>query len=162
MKRSGAALGAAHINPWDEARRRRILLADTLTGMPVAIDRGVNFFVRALSNAGARTLFSCEGHPKGFYVLFEAPLELAQLIRTLGFFTVELEGSGPLHPKWSIRLPEVPWTETTRSKRRRLRWAAKAWVRGGLRSATEASTTGELTTSPAITTNRERINHVIA
>lgn len=64
------------------------------------IDPGVNYFVLMLEQLGARTHYSCEGHPNSFYVMFEAPMRLAEKIRACGYFVVELEG----HNKWSIRI----------------------------------------------------------
>lgn len=37
---------------------------------PTDVDPGVKFFVLLLEKLGAETLFSCEGHPFGFYVMF--------------------------------------------------------------------------------------------
>ena len=157
---------SSSLTPWDRWRKRRIVVTDTLTGKPVAIDRGVNLFVLALSNAGAQTRFSCEGHPTGFYVLFEAPLELALRIRWAGFFSVELEGHGPRHPSWSIRTREFPSIpQTALAKCRRLRWAADAWIKAGLSADPELSPTGMAAVSPAIaptTNNPERSEHVFA
>ena len=155
---------SSSLTPWDRWRKRRIVVTDPLTGKPVAIDRGVNFFVQALSNAGAQTRFSCEGHPTGFYVLFEAPLELAMKIRSAGFFSVELEGKGPWHPSWSIQTHEYPSIpKTAMAKCRRLRWAADAWIKAGLSADPELSPTGMAATSPAFaTTTQERSDHVFA
>lgn len=90
------------------------------------LDPGVNFFVLALEAVGAVPRFSCEGHPKGFYVAFEATYELATEIHDGGFFRVEIEGPN----YWSIRLPETtglngPYGDEDRI--RVLRWAATAW-----------------------------------
>lgn len=73
-----------------------------------------------LEQLGATTLFSCEGHPNGFYVLFDAALPLAVKLKRCGYFTVELEGRN----RWSLRINnEID--ETTR--KRILRLAAASW-----------------------------------
>jgi hypothetical protein len=148
-------------NAWDHWRKRRIFLTDTDTGKPVVIDRGVNFFVKALILAGAQTRYSCEGHPKGFYVLFEAPLELAMRIRLAGFFSVELERPGNLNPEWSIRLLEYSFLPLTgKAKCRRLRWAADAWIKAGLKPPVVFC--ADMATLSHAITNQERTHHVLA
>lgn len=73
-----------------------------------------------LEQLGAVTRFSCEGHPNGFYIVFDAPMALAVKLRACGFFAVELEDRN----RWSLRINrEID--ETTR--KRILRWAAEAW-----------------------------------
>lgn len=91
------------------------------------IDRGVNFFILALEELGAQTRFSCEGHPKGFYISFSGPYELVCEIHSAGFFTVEIEGAN----RWSIRkrvaelmLPQY----SEREKLYTLRGATDAWL----------------------------------
>lgn len=64
------------------------------------VDPGVNYFILMLEQLGARTLYSCEGHPNNFYVSFEAPLRVAEKIRECGYFSIELEG----HNAWSLRI----------------------------------------------------------
>lgn len=86
------------------------------------IDPGVNYFVLMLEQLGATPLFSCEGHPHGFYVLFECPQKLAEKIYACGFFTVELEG----HNRWSIRTRIV---DSDADRKKILRWAADTWDR---------------------------------
>lgn len=57
---------------------------------PSEIDRGVNFFVLALEALGAAPRASCEGHPTGFYIVFDAPYALALEIQRIGYMSVEL------------------------------------------------------------------------
>lgn len=111
-------------NIWDVASKlyvyRRPPLTVTQLYSVERIDPGVNFFVLLLEQLGAVPFFSCEGHPNGFYVLFESAQKLAERIHACGFFTVELEG----HNRWSIRMRAV---EDARDRRKVLRWAADAW-----------------------------------
>src|SRR3989344_9508343 len=81
-------------NLWD--RYRGPVLART----DERLDPGVNFFVLILEKLGLPTYFSCEGHPDGFYVTFDAPYKKALRIKQCGFFAVEVEREG----HWSIRI----------------------------------------------------------
>lgn len=61
-----------------------------------------------LEQLGCTTEYSCAGHPTetepgDFYVVFNAPLELARKIQACGFFRVEIERLG----RWSLRA-EIP------------------------------------------------------
>lgn len=110
---------------WDEYCDMRLVRSDSLQLYKDSVlDPGVNYFVLMLEQLGAKTEFSCEGHPDfdqpgSFYVLFYAPLELALKIRACGFFSVELEGPDC----WSIRrvFPDVIQKEGC------LRFAALQW-----------------------------------
>lgn len=86
------------------------------------IDPGVNFFVLALEHLGAKTFYSCEGHPNGFYVYFSASYALAKRIQAAGFFSVEIEPAG-----WAIRL-NAQRNYTQRERDFTLRLAADAWM----------------------------------
>ena len=112
------------LNPWDEARQRTILRLDWRSGQLVPLDRGVNFFVETLERLGATTSYSCEGHPSGFYVVFDCPEETARRIRRCGFFSVEMGNCD----SWVIRMPSGGKPRTERSKRQTLRWASAAWA----------------------------------
>ncbi|HEV2197218.1 MAG TPA: hypothetical protein VGR55_16660 [Candidatus Acidoferrum sp.] len=118
--------------PWDWARGCQLIGVDA-TGVRTEIDRGVNFFILALRHLGATTIFSCEGHPSGFYVVFRSTEKLARRVHSCGYFSVELE-RGP--KMYSLRLRDVDrlaegkrdvvlWTE--KSKARVLQWASAAW-----------------------------------
>lgn len=131
----------ATTNPWDRACRIPLARQQPFPyeGTTARLDRGVNFFITALEAMGAVTLFSCEGHPGGFYILFHAPVMVAETVYALGYFHVQVEGRG----QWSIRMPDIDllksrlrsrgtrsvrlcaWTE--RRKRRFLRTAAGSW-----------------------------------
>ncbi|MBC8737064.1 hypothetical protein F6X40_09610 [Paraburkholderia sp. UCT31] len=115
-------------HPWDRAASSELTRVSGAFGNHETLDTGVNFFVLALEALGARPRFSCEGHPTGFYVAFEAPYELALEIEGAGFFSVEIEGQN----YWSIRKTKTEHVSegyTEAKKVRTLRWAAEAWVR---------------------------------
>ena len=108
---------------------------------PAELERGVNFFVLALESAGAKPLWSCEGHPRGFMVGFNAPVALAERIVAAGYFRVSLrtrQFTKKTH-SWVMDISTTesgfakqikkPWTE--REKAKLLRRAAAAWVEAG-------------------------------
>lgn len=102
-------------NVWDKARALKFWRGGE------KIDPGVNYFVAMLNQMGLPTAFSCEGHPDGFYVTFDASYKAALKIKNCGFFGVEIEHES----HWSIRL-----NREEKSERRHidcLRWAAEAW-----------------------------------
>ena len=118
---------SASDTPWDICGRQ-ILTRPNENPKYERLDPGVNFFVLALEALGAVPRYSCEGHPRGFYVAFDATYELAQEIHSAGFFRVEIERPN----YWSIRYsdtgPEGNFlTEAERVQR--LRWASSAWVK---------------------------------
>jgi hypothetical protein len=113
---------AAVDHVWDQACELVVERTSPCGTYSGPIDPGVNYFVLALEQLGASPRYSCEGHPGGFYVLFEAPLALALRILNCGYFTVELEGKN----LWSIRM-RVPDTDDERVQL--LRWAADAWTK---------------------------------
>lgn len=110
-----------NLRPWDRARKLAIRRSDPIGIYNEEIDPGVNYFVLMLEQLGATTEYSCEGHPNGFYVVFNAPLSLALDIRACGFFSVELEGKS----LWSIRVNRIMRDETDRTTL--LRLAAIQW-----------------------------------
>ena len=114
------------IKTWNDAKKVVVRRVD-LFGQQCELERGVNFFVLMLEKLGAVTEWSCEGHPSGFYIVFNAPLAVAQKIHSCGFFTVELEGGiTERNPRWSIRASRV---DTERERRMVLRWAADSWFK---------------------------------
>jgi len=106
-------------NIWDEVRD---------LDMPL-VEPGARFFVFALNLMGCMTIYSCEGHPDGFYVIFKATLAQARRIKLAGFMSVELENSFGAGTWWSLRLNE-PKPRTGHVDR--LRWAADSWLKAGL------------------------------
>lgn len=107
-------------NAWEWAAKLPLMRCSPCGLYAGDLEDGVKFFVLMLEQLGAKTEYSCEGHPGGFYVLFRAPLRLARKIQACGFFTVELENRG----RWSIRLPNV---KTKQDLDRVCRSAAQAW-----------------------------------
>lgn len=88
------------------------------------LEPGVNYFVAMLEQLGCYTEWSCEGHPKGFYIVFVASYELALSIKGCGFFSVEIEGEC----RWSLRRHGADnLRQTEEQKTQALEWAAKAW-----------------------------------
>src|ERR1700712_3731790 len=71
-------------NPWDAAQSADVIRHDAETNEDTPLEPGVNFFVLMLEKLGATTRFSCEGHPEGFYVVFESAPELARSITHAG------------------------------------------------------------------------------
>ncbi len=67
-----------------------------------SLEPGVNFFVLVLEYFDAKTVFSCEGHPKGFYIYFQCPYKTALIVNALKFFTLELTDKD----KWRITMNE--------------------------------------------------------
>lgn len=118
-------------NPWVQACKLSLVRnSDTKFGLwpPETLEPGVNFFVLALEELGAKTNFSCEGHPRGFYVAFEAPYELAIEIRKAGQFSVEIWEENT----WTIRNiyaeNNTPNGYTDYQRQEALRYAATCWV----------------------------------
>ena len=109
-------------NIWDEAAKLKIYRKPPMHPFfqIEKIDPGVNYFVLMLEQLGAVPMFSCEGHPDGFYVMFSAPAKLAEKILGCGFFRIELEGKN----RWSLRGINYG---NNRTRRRALRWAAESW-----------------------------------
>ena len=87
-------------NPWEECRKFPVCRENLPIYPMEELDRGVNFFVLALETLGAATGYSCEGHPKGFYITFHSDYNTALTIAGWGYFQVEIEGAH----YWSIRL----------------------------------------------------------
>jgi hypothetical protein len=114
-------------NPWAaccalQVRRK------CLPVFPMAsLEAGVNFFVLALEFMGLRTSYSCQGHPKGFYITFHAGYDVAREIKGAKYFQVEIEGTN----YWSLRLNETTGTRRKYSDDDRIRvlsGAARNWV----------------------------------
>lgn len=121
---------AKNLNPWARAKKLTLLRTSPCGIYSEPLDKGVNYFVLMLEQLGARTHYSCSGHaasPKSFYVVFSAPLELAQDIRAAGFFNVELERSqDDSEPTWSLRTHSI---ETDRDRINVLSLASIQWER---------------------------------
>jgi len=97
---NGPAIMSEH--PWDQACKLKLergFESVEITYPVSTLEPGVNFFILALEELGAKTRFSCEGHPYGFYIAFECSYELALELSQLGSFTVEVWK----HNVWTIR-----------------------------------------------------------
>lgn len=110
------------ITTWRQAAKLKIHRTDSSQIYRGLIDPGVNYFVLMLEQLGARTEYSCEGHPNNFYVLFNAPYSVALAVANAGYFTVEIEDRG----QWSMRMRPV---ETDEERCRILKYAADAWTK---------------------------------
>ena len=125
-KKSNLKSNPSH--PWDRARTTVLIRKNGAFRNDEPLDTGVNFFVLALEALGAVPRFSCEGHPTGFYVAFEASYELAFEIHCAGFFSVEIEGPN----YWSIRKANTERMSERYDEADKvdtLRWATDAWLR---------------------------------
>lgn len=122
-------------NVWDKAAALSVWRIDPLSGEPVELDPGVNYFVLMLDQMGLTTFFSCEGHPGDFYITFEGPYEAALAIHDAGHFNVEVEKR---QNYWSLRKHlrydidpttgrKLSKQEADKSRVDGFRWAAKAW-----------------------------------
>jgi len=105
---------------WDRACELELFRTSPCSIYSGRIEPGVNYFVLMLEQLEATPMYSCEGHPNNFYVMFSGPLEVAEQISECGYFTVELEGKG----LWSIRTRGF---ENDAERKQVLRWAAEAW-----------------------------------
>lgn len=113
---------------WIRAGETKIERVNGAFGTLEKIDPGVAFFVLALEALGATTKFSCEGHPYGFYVAFNATYEVAKRIKSAGFFRVEIEGDN----YWSIRNTELRYEGgeyKDADRKQTLTWAAESWLK---------------------------------
>lgn len=110
-------------NIWDRACKLVLHRVDPFGTYPGPIDSGVNYFVLMLEQLGAKTEFSCSGHPdcpNQFYIVFRATITLAEKIRACGFFAVELEGK----KCWSLRTRNI---KDDKERQDFLRLAATQW-----------------------------------
>lgn len=107
-------------NVWEEAKVISVKRGNRL--YPVAeLEPGVKFFVLMLEKLGGCPLFSCEGHPYGFYIVCKnLPSHVVSEIALLGEFVVEtcalLDGSLATrlsleHNELSCLRAGVEWTE---------------------------------------------------
>jgi hypothetical protein len=111
------------LHPWDAATEIPIWRRCPFPHLSGLLDPGVVYFVLQLERMGARTTFSCEGHPGGFYIVFRARETLARTIASSVAFRVEID----TNPGWRLSLQSDPQTEAHR--RSALRTAATLWQR---------------------------------
>lgn len=102
--------------PWDEARKDRRTV--NYMGEETTIDRGANFIIDLVEQAGCQTYVSCEGHPGGGYFGFTGETsEIAKLtaeFRRLGW-RIEAEPE-----KAVVRMPKVETVEQRDAEWRKL------------------------------------------
>ena len=115
-------MAARKITKWSSAAKVEIHRSCPFNFYNGPLERGVNYFVLALEQLGATTEYSREGHPNGFYIIFNAPQTIAEAVRRCGFFSVELEGE----ERWSLRINRAI-TEPERQSI--LSYAALAWTK---------------------------------
>lgn len=114
------------LSPWDACRKLQLSRRDPGTGEACVLEPGVNFFVLMLEREKAQTMYSCEGHPGGFYILFRSNYRHALRVERCGFFTVELDRrENVFAARWNNTGSTSPPPE--RHRRQVMRWAAKAW-----------------------------------
>lgn len=121
-------------HPYDQAAAQALVrqfrpIGDAWIGESVEIERGVNFFVLALEALGAQTRASCEGHPTGFYIVFDAPYELVLNLAAAGYFTYEAN----MHRNvWALRWEHGEQSALDRGgeplKQDALRFIAHVWM----------------------------------
>jgi hypothetical protein len=94
---------------WSRASRRRLLRTDVFGGRCV-IEAGAVWFVEWLEGRGCETLFSCEGHPRDFHVVFRGEAETAHAIAGAPHASVEIfrSHSYPEPGQWTLRLATEP------------------------------------------------------
>ena len=115
-------------NAWDRAKKLRLIRREpgALKGVP--IDPGTNFFVAMLDQLRCPTYFSCEGHPKGFYIMFRATYLMATVLSKIGYFKYSIHGQ----EKWIMDTDDDAHERavgklTKVSRAKQMRYAADAW-----------------------------------
>ncbi|WP_315921779.1 hypothetical protein [Mesorhizobium sp. SP-1A] len=89
--------------PWDEARKERRTV--NYGGEETTIDRGANFVIDLIEQAGCQTYVSCEGHPGGGYFGFTGETsEIAKLTAEFGRLGWRIEAEPE---KAVVRMPKV-------------------------------------------------------
>ncbi len=67
--------------PWDKYYNPSLIRESPCkTDAPYVLEFGVNYFILKLESLGLKTMWSCEGHPSGFYIVFKAPYKIAREI----------------------------------------------------------------------------------
>jgi len=122
-------------SPYDLARQSILFRNDTINSDTIAIESGVNFFMLALEKLGAKVLFTCEGHPTGFNIVFEADYDTTHELSLCGYFTYQLMAN---KNRWSMNLRGIEAGITfekgsfsTDERDRVLRNASRAWAEKG-------------------------------
>lgn len=116
-------------NPWDAAKSLPCVRGNHMYP-PADLEPGVKFFVLMLEKLGCTTLFSCEGHPARFYVVFHGPHRVAAAVAACGGIDVEVNRTGY---RMSLDRVELDARRkgrefTARLRDLVLRYAASAWA----------------------------------
>jgi hypothetical protein len=131
------------VNPWDAAKSIPVIRGN-FTYDPVDLEPGVKFFVLMLERLGCETVFSCEGHPDGFYIVFRGTEARARDIAGCRFFDVRVvdyrHSAEPEFASMTDAWRLSPWGEDRpgnwsnypdpeAARRRFFRRATDAWVK---------------------------------
>lgn len=88
-----AALGLlGEADPWAAACKLTVR-RDAWKPEGEYLEPGVMLFVLLLQLLGAKPHYSCEGHPFGFYIVFDSSEKIARLVESFGFFSTELSNT---------------------------------------------------------------------
>jgi hypothetical protein len=112
---------------WARAARTRCIRKTTFGDSDI-IEPGAVWFVEWLERNGAQTVFSCEGHPEGFHVVFHGSYDLAHALAAVEHLVVSVFRS-ELHQEtgqWKIELDY--WPETREERDAALRQLAASFV----------------------------------
>lgn len=120
---------ALAVDPWEAAKELDVVRHDYRPEGEI-LDKGVNFFVLTLEHIGAKPKYSCEGHPRGFYIAFAASYSLAVRVANVGFFSIEISRKtrfGFGRGWWRLSAPSRRWLGVG-AKECTLRLAAQQWA----------------------------------
>jgi len=110
---------------WARAARTRCI-RKTVFGDLDLIEPGAIWFVEWLESKGAQTIFSCEGHPEDFHVVFHGSYDLAHALAAVEHLVVSIFRSEQ-HPEtdqWKLEL--TYWPETREERDAALRQLASS------------------------------------
>ena len=100
---------------WARAAQTRCIRKNTFGDFDI-IEPGAVWFVEWLERNGAQTIFSCEGHPEDFHVVFRGSYDLAHAMAAVEHLVVSVFRS-ELHQEtgqWKIELDYWPETREER------------------------------------------------
>lgn len=111
-------------DPWAECCNIEVQRPSSYNdGSTITLEPGVNFFALALECFGIMSIWSCEGHPGGFYITFDAPYPTALHLSGVGFFNYEILYQNG----WKLRLDTH--ADSVEDRKSALTHAAEHWVR---------------------------------
>jgi len=102
---------------WAWAARTRCIRKTTFGDLDL-IEPGVVWFIEWLERQGAQTLFSCEGHPHDFYVVFRCRYEIAHALAQVDNLIVSIFCSEhcPQKDQWKMELSYWPESREERDE----------------------------------------------